>query len=127
MPTYAVEFLPSAEKALQRLPIAAQRRIVLAAGALADHSRPTGSIKLAGDEIAWRIRVGDYRILYEVHDRRLVVLVVRIGRQKDVYRNRNPREAPTKKPRFFRGLRLLTTTCYDTRCPPMDSNHQPSD
>lgn len=86
MPTYAVEFLVSAEKALKRLPVVAQRRIVLAVAGLADNPRPTGSVKLAGDENAWRIRVGEYRILYEIHDRRLVVLVVRIGHRKDVYK-----------------------------------------
>lgn len=86
MPSYAVEFLPSAEKALKRLPIVAQRRIVLAVAELADNPRPVGSVKLAGDENAWRIRVGDYRVLYDIRDRQLVVLVVRLGHRKDVYR-----------------------------------------
>ncbi len=86
MPTYAVEFRPSADKVLQRLPVATQRRIVAAVAALADNPRPTGVVRLAGDENAWRIRVGSYRILYEVHDKRLLVLVVRVGHRKDVYR-----------------------------------------
>lgn len=86
MPPYAVEFLPSADKALQRLPVATQRRIVAAVAALADNPRPTGVVRLADDENAWRIRVGSYRVLYEVHDKRLLVLVVRVGHRKDVYR-----------------------------------------
>ena len=43
-------------------------------------------MKLAGEENAWRIRVGDYRIVYEIHADRLLVLVIRIGHRKDVYR-----------------------------------------
>jgi mRNA interferase RelE/StbE len=45
-------------------------------------------VKLAGDENAWRIRIGDYRVLYEIHDKRLLLLVIRIGHRKDVYRKR---------------------------------------
>ena len=88
MPHYAIEFKASADKALQRLPVAVQRRIVRAAEALADEPRPDGCVKLVGDDNAWRIRVGDYRILYEIHDRRLLILVVRIGHRKDIYRKR---------------------------------------
>ncbi|HWC91176.1 MAG TPA: type II toxin-antitoxin system RelE/ParE family toxin [Pirellulales bacterium] len=85
MPTYAVEFLPSADKALGRLPLATQRRIVRAAELLADDPRPAGALKLTAGENVWRIRVGDYRVLYEIHDKRLLVLVIRIGHRKDIY------------------------------------------
>ena len=74
MPRYSVEFAASADKALQRLPLVVQRRIVRAAEGLADDPRPDGCVKLAGDDNAWRLRVGHYRILYEIHDRRLLVL-----------------------------------------------------
>lgn len=86
MPNYHVAFTRSADKQLQRLPTATQRRIVLAAEALADDPRPPGSVKLAGEANAWRIRVGDYRVLYEIRDRQLLILVVRVGHRKDVYR-----------------------------------------
>lgn len=86
MAGYVVEFKASADKALQRLPAAMQKRIVREVEALADDPRPAGCVKLADDDNAWRIRVGDYRVLYEVHDQRLLVLVVRVAHRKDVYR-----------------------------------------
>lgn len=61
-------------------------RIVAAIDGLAVAPRPPGSVKLAGEDFAWRIRVGDYRILYEVHDDRLVVLVIRIAKRSEAYR-----------------------------------------
>ena len=54
---------------------------------LADLPRPPGSKKPEGEENADRIRVGDYRVLYQVQDDVLFILVVRIGHRKDVYRN----------------------------------------
>jgi len=84
--TYAVLFKPSARKALAKLPRSVQVRLIEAAEALAQNPRPPGVKKLQGDENLWRIRVGAYRIVYEIHDARLVVLVVRIGDRKDIYR-----------------------------------------
>lgn len=86
MPRYVVEFKASADQALQRLPPGVQRRIVSAVDRLTDDPRPVGAIKLTGEENAWRIRVGDYRIIYEIHDGRLIVLVVRIGHRRDIYK-----------------------------------------
>jgi len=83
---YAVHFKPSADKALRRLPADVQRRIVRAVEALADDPRPTGLKKLAGDENLWRIRVAVYRIVYEIHDDRLVVLILRVAHRRDVHR-----------------------------------------
>ena len=54
--------------------------------ALANQPRPTGAKKLKGRDDLWRIRVGDYRIIYEIRDRILVVLVVRVGHRREVYR-----------------------------------------
>lgn len=85
---YRIEFVPSARKALLGLPRAAAQRIRTAIDALADIPRPPGSIKLAGNEGLLRIRVGDYRVVYLVRDRELVVLVVRIADRKDVHRGR---------------------------------------
>ncbi len=53
---------------------------------LAVNPRPKGVKKLSGLDDLYRIRVGDYRIVYQIHDDRLIVLVVRIGHRKDVYR-----------------------------------------
>lgn len=82
---YAVEMLRSAQKQLTRLPAEHQERILVAMEALADAPRPQGCSKLTGRD-AWRIRVGDYRIIYEIFDDRRVVIVVVVGHRKDAYR-----------------------------------------
>lgn len=86
MAAYRVQFKPSADKALSKLPVAVQRRIVAAVDALADDPRPAGAVKLTGEDELYRVRVGDYRIVYQVQDRALLVLVVRVGHRRDVYR-----------------------------------------
>jgi mRNA interferase RelE/StbE len=83
---YTVEFVPSVDRALRRLPEAAQRRIVRAVEALSGDSRHRGSVKLAGEGNLWRIRVGQYRVIYTIDDDRLAVLVVRVAHRKDAYR-----------------------------------------
>lgn len=55
---------------------------------LAATPRPAGAVKLAGGDGEWRIRTGDYRIVYEVHDGMLVVLVVAVGHRREIYRGR---------------------------------------
>jgi mRNA interferase RelE/StbE len=87
MRQYAIEFAASADKALQKLPLNVQRRIVAAIEKLSANPRPRGAVKLVGDQFAWRIRVGEYRVVYDIYDARLVILVVRIGHRKDVYRD----------------------------------------
>ncbi|MCC7350176.1 MAG: type II toxin-antitoxin system RelE/ParE family toxin [Phycisphaerales bacterium] len=54
--------------------------------ALADDPRTAGSVKLSGASGLWRIRVGDYRVIYEIRDRQLIVLVVIIAQRREVYR-----------------------------------------
>jgi len=85
---YQVLFAPAAERQLYRLPEAVQPRIVRAAEALANAPRPPGTRKLEGSRGRWRIRVGDYRIVYEIREEALLVLVVRVGHRRDVYRLR---------------------------------------
>ncbi len=63
-----------------------QRRIREALLALETDPRPTGAAKLSGERNRWRVRVGDYRILYEVDDALQQVLVLRIAHRRDVYR-----------------------------------------
>ncbi|MBX3739382.1 MAG: type II toxin-antitoxin system RelE/ParE family toxin [Akkermansiaceae bacterium] len=69
-----------------KLQPAVAQRVDAAILKLADDPHPPGSLKLAGDENAYRIRVGDYRIIYEIRNEVLVVLVVKIGHRKDIYR-----------------------------------------
>ena len=85
-PTYAVQLKPSVDRRLRRLPVDVQRRIVVEMTALGVDPRPAGVVKLAGVENLWRIRVGDYRIVYEIEDARAVVTVLRVAHRKDVYR-----------------------------------------
>jgi mRNA interferase RelE/StbE len=63
-----------------------QERIGRAIDALSTTPRPAGAVKLRGAEGYFRIRVGDYRVVYEIADSVLVVLVVRIGHRREVYR-----------------------------------------
>jgi mRNA interferase RelE/StbE len=83
---YQVLIKNSAAKALASLPRAHQRRIAAAIDELADHPRPDGARKLVGSECTWRIRVGDYRVVYDIEDRILTVQVIRVGHRKDIYR-----------------------------------------
>jgi len=83
---YRVDIARRAIKALAALPRREQQRIRAAIDLLADNPRPPGCVALAGEPRAYRVRVGDYRIVYEVFDDRLVVQVVRLGHRRDVYR-----------------------------------------
>lgn len=85
---YTVELSNRAKRDLAALSADLQTRIVTALRKLEENPRPSGVEKLKGEENAYRLRVGDYRILYEVHDKRLLVLIVKIGHRRDVYRKR---------------------------------------
>ena len=84
---YRIEVKPQAEKALARIPNPHRRRIAKAIDGLARRPRPVGCTKLAGTEDAYRIRVGDYRIVYEIVDKVLTVYIIRVAHRKDVYRD----------------------------------------
>jgi mRNA interferase RelE/StbE len=86
MARYDVIYKVSADKALRALPTAVQVRIAAATDALRDNPRPRGSVKLVGEDELWRIRVGQYRVVYTIQDDALIVLVVRVAHRKDVYR-----------------------------------------
>jgi mRNA interferase RelE/StbE len=83
---YDVEFKASAAKQLRKLPRDVQRRLTVAIEKLEQEPRPKGVVKLSAEEGLYRIRAGDYRILYQVHDKALVVLVLSVGDRKDIYR-----------------------------------------
>ncbi|MEA1927365.1 MAG: type II toxin-antitoxin system RelE/ParE family toxin [Candidatus Auribacterota bacterium] len=83
--TYSLDILRSAQKKLDKINRQDQSRIISAIQALSYTPRPKGCQKLSGRP-AWRIRVGSYRIIYEIHDDKLLVLVVTIGHRRDVYR-----------------------------------------
>jgi len=83
---FYVDFVPSARRQLAKLAHPTQKRISRAIDALAHQPRPRGAKQLAGALPVWRIRVGDYRVLYQIHDDRLLVLVIAVGHRRDVYR-----------------------------------------
>lgn len=86
MDSYRLEWRRSATKDLRRIAPADLPRIITAAESLVQNPFPSGCVKLSGSERSYRIRVGHYRILYDVISRRLLIEVIRVGHRKDVYR-----------------------------------------
>jgi mRNA interferase RelE/StbE len=84
--TYQIEFVKQAAKQFRALLTQERERLQTKIDALETEPRPIGVIKLAGEEDLYRIRVGDYRIIYSIQDDQLLVLVVKIGHRRDVYR-----------------------------------------
>ena len=82
---YTVFIRKSAQKSIARLASSIQDRIFHAIRELASDPRPVGVKKLAGRE-AWRIRIGDYRVIYEIYDDRLMIIVIVVGHRREVYR-----------------------------------------
>jgi mRNA interferase RelE/StbE len=83
---YQVEFAPAAERQLSKLPREDQSRLIAAIELLETEPRPAGSKKLKGETNTYRLRVGKFRIIYDVYDRVLWVLILRVGHRKQVYR-----------------------------------------
>ena len=75
----------SVQKKLDHLPDDVTNRILARLAGLETNPRPADTKKLKGRD-AWRIRVGDYRVIYEIHDRVLQVIVITIGHRREVYR-----------------------------------------
>jgi mRNA interferase RelE/StbE len=84
--TYTVAILPSALRQLAELPRHDQKRIKERIDRLAVDPRPPGVQKLKGESDLFRLRSGDYRVIYSIEDVRMIVLVIRIGHRRDVYR-----------------------------------------
>lgn len=83
---YTIEWRPNAEKELAKLDKPVRSRIVRKVESLADDPRPYGVLKLTGPDNLWRIRIGDYRVVYTIRDDRLIVAVVRVANRGAVYR-----------------------------------------
>ncbi len=86
MPTYRVEISATAERQLRKLSRDEQIRVVRVIQRLSADPRPAGCRKLSGYDDVFRVRVGRFRILYSIEDRRLVVIVLKLGDRKDIYR-----------------------------------------
>ena len=85
---YQVLIKDSARKELAALSLPLQKRIDTRIRALSENPRPSGVKKLAGDENLYRLRVSDYRIIYQIQDKALLVLVIKISLHREVYRKR---------------------------------------
>lgn len=85
MASYRLLIKPSAAKELEALPPTDRKRIATRIRRLASEPRPSGTEKLSGQE-KYRLRQGNYRILYSVDDTQLALVVVKIGHRRDVYR-----------------------------------------
>ncbi|MCY3960250.1 MAG: type II toxin-antitoxin system RelE/ParE family toxin [bacterium] len=83
-----VEISRRAIKSIAALPRKEEQRIRAAIELLADEPRPPSCVALTGEQSVYRVRVGDYRIVYKVIDTRLMILVIRVGHRRDVYRPR---------------------------------------
>jgi len=83
---YKIAFSPRADRQFRDLPQKVQARLKPRIDALTNNPRPRGVEKLQGEDNFYRIRIGDYRIIYQVQDKILLILVVKIGHRRDVYR-----------------------------------------
>ncbi|UUT35418.1 type II toxin-antitoxin system RelE family toxin [Microbacterium elymi] len=83
--TYSVEFTAAAARQVKKLPRPARDRVLDAIDGLTDDPRPHGAKMLVGEQTAWRIRIGDYRVIYDVFDVELTVSVVRAAHRREVY------------------------------------------
>lgn len=83
---YKIEWKQSAKKELKKLKKEVIPRIIKAVESLSINPHPTGSRKLQGSEHLYRVRLGDYRIVYSVENKILLIEIIRIGHRKDIYR-----------------------------------------
>lgn len=85
--TYTVEVIPAAQRVIRKLPPDGRRRVQALLAILAEHPRPPAARKLV-NRPGWRVRSGDYRLIYQIDDGRLVVVVVDAGHRREIYRER---------------------------------------
>ena len=86
--TYQVRLAPAAVRQVRRLDPPGRRRVQAAIDLLAENPRPPGARQLVGGAGEWRVRTGDFRIIYDIRDEQLLVLVVKVGHRRDVYERR---------------------------------------
>ena len=83
--TYSITLAPSAARQLRKFDPDGRRRIQAALELLAVEPRPPAAIRLVGGSGEWRVRTGDYRIVYEIKDGQLLILVLPIGHRREIY------------------------------------------
>jgi len=85
--SFNIQITKSAKKQLQHFPKADQQRIKPQIDGLGQTPKPVGCKKLKGVDELYRIRSGDYRIIYQLKEEQLIILILRIGHRKDIYQN----------------------------------------
>ena len=83
--TYSVRLSPAAARQLRKFDPQARRRLQAVIELLSDEPRPPAATRLVGGAGEWRVRTGDYRVIYEIHDGELLVLVLRMAHRREVY------------------------------------------
>jgi mRNA interferase RelE/StbE len=85
--TYQIKILSKARRSLKKLPKNIQNQLKNTIRSLAENPRPQGVKKLSGDYNLYRVRQGDYRVIYEIQDEVLLIIIVLAGHRKQIYRN----------------------------------------
>jgi len=86
VPVYRVELSRAAEKAIRGLERKMQVRIASRIRQLGENPRPHDAKKLRGEQGVYRVREGDYRILYEIFDKKLLIYLLQVGHRREIYR-----------------------------------------
>ncbi len=84
--TYRIVISPAAQRQIKKLELQVQKQVIRYLRVLATDTRPSGIKKLSGRKEIYRIRTGDYRILYQIRDNELVVLVLKVGHRREIYK-----------------------------------------
>ena len=82
---YRIRFTPRANRKFRDLPRAVQVRLTMKIDGLSVNPRPNGSKKLNEEDALYRIRVGDYRVVCQIQDKALLVLILKVGHRRDIY------------------------------------------
>lgn len=83
--SYQVFVKPAAQRQLKKLTLAVQKDLIALIESLSDEPRPSGCKKLKQRQNQYRVRLGDYRIIYSIEDMSLIVRVIKVGHRRDIY------------------------------------------
>lgn len=86
MKIYKVQIDNRAKREIKKLPHEVRQPILNAIGSLASDPRPIGVVKLTNNDHLYRIRIGNYRVIYQIKDNQCIILVVAVGHRRDVYK-----------------------------------------
>jgi mRNA interferase RelE/StbE len=85
--TYRIELTPVAARTLRKLDDEIRRRVARKINTLATNPRPADAKKIEGEDNLYRIRAGDYRIIYTIRDEVLLIVIITIGHRRDIYKS----------------------------------------